>query len=65
MTVDLRLGRVNGPSVANVTKKLDEEGFTSLVLADDEHEEAELIVVLLDENGQILAHRTTKVGSTE
>jgi len=65
VTADLRLGRVNGPSVANVIKQLDEEGFTSLVLADDEHEEADLVVVLLDEKDQVLAHRTTKVGSAE
>ena len=63
VTADLRLQRVNGPSVANTTKPLDDEGLTSLALADDEHEDAELVVVLIDDSGQVLAHRATKVGT--
>ena len=65
VTADLRLQRVNGPSVANAVKPLDEEGFASLVLPDDEHEDADLVVVLVDDSGQVLAHRATKVGNTE
>ncbi|RFF27205.1 MULTISPECIES: BREX-1 system phosphatase PglZ type B [unclassified Wenzhouxiangella] len=62
VTADLRLGRVNGVSVANTPKKLDEEGTASLLLPDDEHEDADLVVVLLDEDEQVLAHKHTKVG---
>lgn len=63
VTADLRLERVNGESVANTVKRLDEDGLVSLVLSDDQYEDSDLVAVLLDESGNVLAHRTTKVGT--
>ena len=62
VTADLRLGRPTGESVAATAKPVDAEGAVSLVLADDEHEAAALVLVLLDEAGRVLAQRTTRVG---
>jgi hypothetical protein len=58
---DLRLGRATGVSVAASPKPI-EDGAASLVLADDEHEAADLVIVLLDGAGQVLAQRATRVG---
>ena len=58
---DLRLSTAHGDSVAASTKTLD-DGSTSLILEDDEHETADLVVVLLDSAGNILAQHKTKVG---
>ena len=62
VTADLRLNRPNGESVAATPKPIDNEGTVSLVLADDDHETAALVLVLLDEAGGILAHQSTRVG---
>ena len=59
---DLRLGRPTGESVAAAAKPVDAEGAVSLVLADDEHEAAALVLVLLDDAGRVLAQRPTRVG---
>ncbi len=61
MTADLRAGRPNGDSVAASVKTVD-EGAAALLLADDAYEDANLVVVVLDSNGQILAQRPTRVG---
>ncbi len=58
---DLRFGRATGVSVAASPKPI-EDGAASLVLADDEHEAAGLVVVLVDDAGQVLAQRATRVG---
>jgi len=58
---DVRLGRATGVSVAASPKPI-EDGAASLVLADDEHEAAALVIVLLDGAGQVLAQRATRVG---
>ena len=60
---DLRLERPSGPSVVVAHKPLDDDGSVSLVLAGDEHEEAALVLVLLDEGGSILTQRPTRVGA--
>lgn len=60
LTVDLRLGRPNGESVAKA--KTLEEGAAALLLADDSHEGSALVLVVLDANGQVLAQRPTRVG---
>ena len=60
---DLRLRTAAGESVAAAVKALDDDGSISLLLADDEHESAELVVVLLDGSGKVLAQHKTKVGS--
>ena len=61
VTADLRLGGPTGPSVAAASKRL-EGGTVSLVLDGDEHEEAQLTLVLIDEDGKVLTHRSTRVG---
>ena len=61
LRADLRLGRANGESVAATVKTVD-EGAAALLLADDAHEDADLVVVILDSDGQILAQRPTRVG---
>ena len=62
VTADLRLKRPTGESVAATAKTVDAEGAVSLVLADDEHEAAALVLVLLDEAGRVLAQRPVRVG---
>ena len=62
VTVDLRLERPTGASVAATAKPVDAEGAVSLVLADDEHEAAALVLVLVDETGRVLAQRPVRVG---
>ena len=59
---DLRLQQPNGTSVAAAAKPIESDGAVSLVLGDDEHEGAPLVLVLVSEEGQILAQRTTRVG---
>lgn len=63
VVADLRLGRPSGPSVAASQKPVEADGSVSLVLPDDEHEDAALVLVLIDEAGRILAHRATAVGA--
>ena len=62
VTADLRLARPTGESVAAAAKPVDAEGAVSLVLADDEHEAAALVLVLVDEAGRVLTHRPVRVG---
>ena len=62
VTADIRLGQPNGESVVATQKPVDAEGTVSLVLADDEHETAALVLVLLDEAGRVLARQSTRVG---
>ena len=62
VTADIRLGQPNGESVVATQKLVDAEGTVSLVLADDEHEMAALVLVLLDEAGRVLARQATRVG---
>ena len=62
VTADLRLARPTGESVVAAAKTVDAEGAVSLVLADDEHEAAALVLVLLDEAGRVLAQRPVRAG---
>jgi hypothetical protein len=62
VTVDLRLERPSGPSVVAATKDVEPDGSASLVVPDDEHEAASLVLVLTDESGRILTHKPTRVG---
>ena len=62
VTADLRLGRPTGESVAAAAKAVDAEGAVSLVLADDEHEAAALVLVLVDEAGRVLTQCPVRVG---
>ena len=62
VTADLRLGRPSGESVVAAVKAVDAEGAVSLVLADDEHEAAALVLVLVDDAGRVLTQRPVRVG---
>jgi hypothetical protein len=62
---DLRLNQATGASVAASVKTLDKEGTTSLVVADDQYEDADLMLVLLNADGVVLAQKKTKVGAME
>jgi hypothetical protein len=64
LRADLRLGGPGGDSVAAAVKTVDPDGAVSLVLRGDEHENSALVLVLLDEGGQILAQRPTRVGES-
>lgn len=59
---DLRLERPTGESVAAAVKPVDAEGSVSLVLADDEHEAAALVLVLVDDAGRVLAQQPVRAG---
>jgi len=61
---DLRLEGAGGPSVVPSAKALDEDGRVSLILADDSHEGADLTLVLIEEDGTVLAQRATRGGDT-
>ena len=61
-TADLRLESPAGKSVASSPKPIDEDGLASLVLADDEHEGAALVVVVTDADGRVLAQQPTLRG---
>ena len=63
VTADLRLGGPSGPSVAATAKPVEEDGSVSLVLADDEHEGAALALVVLDNDGRVLANQSTRPGA--
>lgn len=59
---DLRLRNPAGESVVIAAKPVEKDGRVSLVLDGDEHEDAQLALILVDESGTILAHRSTRVG---
>ena len=59
---DLRLDRPNGVSVVVTPKPVEADGAVSLVLADDEHERSSLVLVLISDDGVILAQQATRVG---
>ena len=65
VVADLRLERPDGISVVASAKKLDKDGTTSLAVADDKYENKNLVLVLLDQDGNVLAQRRTKVGDSE
>ena len=62
VTADLRLGGPAGDSVASSPKAIDDDGLASLVLAGDEHEGADLVVVVLGADGRVLAQQPTRTG---
>jgi hypothetical protein len=61
---DLRLERPSGISVVASPKPVEPDGSVSLVLASDEHEVSDLVLVLVDEDGRILTHQPTRVGAS-
>jgi len=63
VTADLRVERPTGPSAVATVKPVEEDGSVSLVVVDDEYEQAELVLVLLDAGDNILAQKQTRVGA--
>ena len=62
LRVDLRLGsETSGPSLIKGGRVLDEHGRTSFLVS-DEHEREAACLVVLDDDGRVLAHRTLTVG---
>jgi hypothetical protein len=62
LRVDLRLGsETSGPTLIKGGRVLDEKGRTSFLVG-DEHERATACLVVLDDNGQVVAHRMLTVG---
>jgi hypothetical protein len=60
--IDLRLGsETSGPSLIKGGRVLDDKGKTSFLVGDD-HEGQPVCLVLLDDDGRILAHRMLIVG---
>lgn len=62
LRIDLRLGSVSGASVAATTKDVPEDGAASIILESDEHESADLVVVLLDTEGRVVSYQSTRTG---
>jgi hypothetical protein len=61
---DLRLEAANGGTVVKAPKVLEPDGSTSLVVADDRHETAALVLVLLAPDHSVIAQQQTKVGDS-
>ena len=61
-TADLRVGSPSGESVASSAKAIDADGCASLILRDDDHEDAALVLVVIASDGRVLAHRNTRRG---
>ena len=62
LSADLRLDTPAGESVASSPKPIDADGLASLVLADDRHEDADLVLVVTDADGRVLAQQPTRKG---
>ena len=61
-TADLRLGNPSGESVASRAKPIDVDGCASLIVPDDAHDGAALVLVVTASDGRILAQRATRRG---
>ena len=61
-TADLRLGSASGASVASTPKAIDADGCASLIMPDDTHADAALVIVVTGPDGRILAQRATRKG---
>ena len=62
VTADLCLRRPSGKSVTAAAKAVETDGSVSLVLSDDQYESDQLVLVLLDDSGTLLARLPTRVG---
>jgi hypothetical protein len=66
LRVDLRFNwKQPGSSIAASAKDLDGSGEASLAVADDSHEGAAAMVVLLDSAGNVLDYKPTTVGESK
>ena len=59
---DLRLDSTGGKSIISERKLVDNDGVASFLVDDDDYEGREVVLVLLDESGTVLAHTGTTVG---
>lgn len=62
MTADIRLEHTGGKSVVQTVRKVPRDGYVSLLLAGDEHEDAELVFVVSDESCELLLSHPTRTG---
>ena len=60
-TAALRLGSPSG-ELASSPKVIDADGCASLILRDDAHEDAALVLVVTSSDGRVLAYRNTRRG---
>jgi hypothetical protein len=61
--VDIRVDAPTGKSVLKSPKVPDADGCASIPV-EDEYEKKQLVVVLLDAAGNVIAQRKTRVGET-
>ena len=65
LSVALRTQVGNADSTLGQSKRLDEDGVASLLVADDDLEGASAAVVVLDANGEVAARQSTIVGGED
>jgi hypothetical protein len=61
LRVDIRVDVANGKSVLKSPKALDADGSVSIPV-EDEYEKKQLVVLLLDAKGVVIAQRKTRIG---
>ena len=61
LLVDIRVDTANGTSAVKAAKALDADGSVSIPV-EDEYENRQLVVVLLDMKGTVIAQRKTRIG---
>lgn len=61
LRVDIRVDTPNGKSVLKSPKVLDADGSVSIPV-EDEYEKKQLVVLLLDAQGAVIAQRKTRIG---
>lgn len=64
-TADIRVGGPSGRSVVLEPKPVADDGAVSLVLDGDEHEDAALTFVVVDADGRVLVHQSTRTGTAQ
>ncbi len=62
LMADLLLEHATGPSVTAGARPIAPEATVSLVVVDEAHESARLVLVLRDADGRVVAQRPTRVG---
>ena len=62
---DLRLEHAAGKSVVVKAKTVDADGSVNLLMDGDEYEQAQLVLVIIDEGNTILAQKPVKLGDNQ
>ena len=65
LSIDLRTQVNDANSSVSGTRPVDDEGRSSLLIADDGHEGAPAAVVILDADGQVIARQSTIIGGED